>query len=38
MKQRMRWAGHTACMAALRNSWKILGRIPERRRPHEAVD
>jgi len=32
--RRMRWAGHVACMEEMRNTYKILVRKPEGKRPH----
>jgi hypothetical protein len=31
--RRMRWMGHAACMGEMRNSYKILVRKPEGKRP-----
>jgi hypothetical protein len=30
----MRWAGHMVCMGVMGNTYKILIRKPERKRPH----
>jgi hypothetical protein len=31
--RRLRWARHVACMRGIRNSYRILIRKPERKRP-----
>jgi len=33
MTIKLRWAGHTACMAEMRNAYKILVRKPEGKGP-----